>query len=297
MPDQPITERDASGFEITLWSAAARIAGASLWTLSRIGGPALLAWVFIVFDPPAGPALPVIAFVAALVSLVLAGRLLREAQRGVGRVEGDALRIEARGRSLALPLAALADLRPWRIPLPLPGITLVAREAARAPAARLGLEDPDPLLRALAAAGVRSAEEVARDPAVAHARALARWRRGLRIRSAWLRAAFRYLAWALIPTCAFVYTHQSIAFGGVWGEWQLYGARSWAITLVRFWLACVVLAAVYGGACRALASLACWLATRVAPSHAARARRVAERGDTLLYYAGVPALTALRYLP
>jgi hypothetical protein len=161
---------------------------------------------------------------------------------------------------------------------------------------RVGIDDPDALLRAVADAGSDAASAATRSPAVAHARALAQWRRRWRIRPVWLRAAFRYAVWSLIPTCAFVYTHQWIAFGGTWGEWQLYGFRSWAITFARFWLACVVLAVIYGGACRVLASLACWLATPVAPSHAARARRVAEWGDALAYYAGVPALTALRYI-
>jgi hypothetical protein len=296
MAVHPITEaaREAPALELTWWTPAARATGALLWTLTRVGGPLLLLRVFIVFEPPTGPALAVLAFLAALLLLVLAERLLREAQRGAGRVAGGALRIEARGRSLAVPLASIAGLRGWRVPLPVPGIALRAADHGRL---RIAAEDPDALLRALADAGVGAAAAAARDPAIAHARALASWRQGLRVRPAWLRAAFRYGAWSLIPTCAFVYTHQWIAFGGTWGEWQLYGARSWLITFARFWLACVVLAAIYGGACRALASLAGWLATRVAPSQAARARRVAEWGDALLYYAGVPALTALRYLP
>jgi hypothetical protein len=296
MPEHAITDTDgdAPAAPLTCWSPVSRAAGAALWTLTRVGAPVLLARVFIVFEPPTGPALPVLAFIAALLGLLLAERLLREAQRGVAWLEGGALRIDARGRAFELSLASIDGVRGWRVPLPAPGLTL---RTAGGPRLRLGLDDPDPLLRALTGAGVAAAASAARDPSVAHARARAHWRRGRRIRPDWLRAALRYAVWSLIPTCAFVYTHQWIAFGGTWGEWQLYGFRSWAITFARFWLACLVLAAIYGGTSRALASLACWLATRVAPSHAARARRVAEWGDALVYYAGIPALTALRYLP
>jgi hypothetical protein len=203
--------------------------------------------------------------------------------------------VEAAGRTLAAPVASLATLRPWRLPLPVPGLTL--RRAAGGPALRLGLADPAPLLEALAAAGSAPAAGARADAAVAHARARARWRAARRVRSDALRMGFRCVVWALIPTCAFVYTHQSIAFGGPWGEWRLYGAWPWLRTFLRFWLACVALAWIYSSLCLWLSSLACLAATHVAPAHAARARRVAEWGDALCYYAGVPALTALRYLP
>jgi hypothetical protein len=302
MSDQPITEPgapafDASdSFELTLWTPLLRAAGAALWLLSRVAAPLALVWVVAVFDPPAGPLLPVLAFLAAALCLLAAERLLRKAAVGLGRVRGDALRVEVAGRTLEAPAASLAALRPWRLPLPVPGLTL--RRAGGGPALRVGLEDPGALLAALAAAGSAPAAAARADAAVAHARARARWRGARRVRSDALRLCFRWVVFALIPTCAFFYTHQSIAFGGPWGEYRLYGSWwPWLRTFLRFWLACVVFVSIYAAMCRGLASFACLAATHVAPSQAARARRVAEWGDALLYYAGVPALTALRYLP
>ena len=291
-------ETAPESFEVTVLSPLLRVLASLLWLTLRLGTPALSLWIMVVLDPPAGPALPVVACMLGLASLVGAEVLVRLATAGTARVESGVLVVETRARTHRLAVAALGQIRPWRIPLPGPGLRLAGADGARS-ALSLGTSDPAALLGALHAEGgehaAPSIEAAFASPAVAFAdaRARARERRWLRPES--LRFVGRVVVYGLIPTTVFVYTHQMIVWGGFWAELEMYGARAWLTTFARFWLAVSVILLIVSSACRGVSELGCFAATLVAPSLGARARRVAEVAHGVLYYVGVPALTALRY--
>jgi hypothetical protein len=264
-----------------------RVVAALLVGLSRISLPVLLALVMLANDPPIGPILLVqlVALFALLPALAAAaiGRV------GAARVELAAADLIVRRADLRveIPRAAIARLAAWTVPLPGPGLTLWLRSGRRLRYV-LQLDDPAPLLHAL---GDTVAHAALDHPSVvwAHAAAAApRWR--------WYHYGWKFVLFALLPTAVFFNAHQHIAYGGPLGEYHLLGLAAYLRTFAVYWVALavhlVLFASLWRGAAEAAALAAAW----AAPSYATRVRRAAEICCRVLYYGGVPALTALRFL-
>jgi apolipoprotein N-acyltransferase len=132
---------------------------------------------------------------------------------------------------------------------------------------------------------------------VAAAGALATWARA---RSPWRRRWSDRLAkfplFALGPAAVLFYTHQHIAYGGLFGEWYLLGPAAWLRTLALHWATMTIYLGLYAAVLRAVAEAAALLAARVAPPRAAGVRRAVERACQVAYFGGVPLLLALRFL-
>src|SRR5436309_428357 len=105
-----------------------RIAGASLFALSRASLPAILALVVLATDPPVTP--PVLVRVVVVLALLpgLAARLVARAFAAELSVDDDALVIRRRDLRLEVPYRAVARLAPW-------GVALLAACVAPASAA------------------------------------------------------------------------------------------------------------------------------------------------------------------
>ena len=205
----------------------------------------------------------------------------------------DGLLVIARaGVRLEVPLAAIARVRPWRVPLPAPGVTVYLRGGRRLQDGGLALRDPSPLLAALAGAGVAAARTAAADPAIVWAEA-----RAARPRRRWYHWVLKFPLFALLPTAVLFNLHQHIAHGGPLGEYYLLGPWSYAHTFLIYYVTLTIYLALYAGTWRGLAEVATRIATGRAPARAATWRRAAERVCALAYWAGVPALLALRLLP
>jgi hypothetical protein len=148
-----------------------------------------------------------------------------------------------------------------------------------------GTADPTPLLEALHA-------DAATHPAVVYAHARAPW-----TARRWYHFAGRFPLFALLPTAILFNAHQHIAYGALLGEYYLLGLRSWLATLAVYWGTVTVYLVLWAALWRGLVELVALGAAHVAPSRAARVRRAAEITAQLLYYAGVPALLGIRFLP
>jgi hypothetical protein len=271
----------APGWRLAL-AACLAIAGASL--------PLLLAAALLANDPPMTPrALLELFAVQVALPLAAAWAGWRAHAARVG-VEGEDLVVERRGRRLAVPLAAVAGVEPWRLPLPAPGVRLRLRSGRALPWS-LAAADPAPLLAALAAAGVPGAVEAAEG-------AIARW---ARVRAPWRRRPLDRIAkfglFALGPAAVLFHAHQHISYGGLFGEWYLLGRGAWLRTLAEYLATTVVVLVLYASAWRGLAEAIALLAARVAPPRAAGVRRAVERACQVAYFGGVPLLLALRFLP
>jgi apolipoprotein N-acyltransferase len=274
---------------VTAWPRPLRVlagtlvawSGASLWLI-------LLA-VLRATDPPVTP--PVLLWSLTVLALLpaLGAAALRHAFAATVTVGGGTLEIRRRDLRVEVPLAAIAAVEPWTVPLPAPGVALRLASGARL---RWGLAtpDPSPLVHALAAAGVAGAAVAHPTCRWARAKAAAgRWR--------WRHLVAKYPAFALPPAAALFNAHQHIAYGGLLGEWYLLGPGAWLRTLALHWATTTAYLVLYASVWRGLAEAAALLAAHVAPSRAARVRRAVEGAARVGYYAGVPVLLVRRFLP
>ncbi|MGH7787706.1 MAG: hypothetical protein ACRERC_12610 [Candidatus Binatia bacterium] len=265
-----------------------RVLAALLFAVSRAALPLLLVAAVLSTDPPVAPLALIEAVVALSLLPGLAAGLIRRAGGARASVIDGELRLERGDVQIAVPLTAIAAIEPWRLPLPEPGLTLRLRSGRRLP---YGLAGDDLLagLERLVAAGVDGARSAAAHPTIVYAAARPP-------RPRWYHRVGRYVLFALLPTAILFNAHQYIAYGGTLGEYRLLGLGAYLRTLGLYWglvaLHLVLFASLWRGAAEAAALAAAW----VAPSRAATVRRHAETACQVLYYGGVPALLAARFL-
>ena len=184
---------------------------------------------------------------------------------------------------LEVPRAAIDRVHPWALPVPGPGVSFALRSGRRL-SHGLELADPVPLLGALGQE--RDLHPVA---VWAHARAATRpWR--------WHHLLWKFGLFALAPTAVLFNAHQHIAYGGWRGQYYLEGPGPYFRTFAIYWLTVAIDLLLWAALWRAVGEGAALAAACVAPSRAARMRRLVEVACRLVYYAGVPALVAARFL-
>jgi hypothetical protein len=263
---------------------------AALFALSRASLPAILAVVLLASDPPLSvPALiELLVALALLPGLAAAGVELAFAAQVQIR-DGHLLVTTAR-RRVEIPVSALGDIRPWAAPLPRAGVWLHTRSGRRL-SAGLALDAPAPLLEALGEAGCHAALAARDHPTIVFATARAACGRRF-----WRRPLFKLGAFSLVPAAVVFRAHQWIAFGGTFGEWQMYGPAAWLRGAALHWLVTALYLVLYASVWRGVAEAAAWVAARTGPTRASAVRRASEIACDLLYYAGIPALLAWRFL-
>lgn len=237
------------------------------------------------------PAPPLyLALRIGLFSLVPLGlvRLLRRWSRATVDVGAEQLVLQLRGVRYEIPYASLDAVRPWRLPLPVPGFSLRMKSGRTF---RYGLEtgDPLPLLDALGGHGAVGARTPGHPGTrFAQASALARRR--------WWHLALKYGLFPLIPTVIFFRAHQYIAYGGPFGQWQMFGLGSYVKTLVlEYWVVVLTYLVLYAGLWRGVVGSLAFAGAWVMPSRARGVRRAAEWLGALAYYVGLPALILARF--
>src|SRR4051794_26235300 len=114
----------ATPVEMRVWAypRALRAAAAGLLLVSAASLPFLLSRIVLANDPPMSPAMVIRAFLAITALPALAAWLVRRALAARLRVAPDALEVAVGGQSFAVPLASIAAVEPWLLPLPQPGI-------------------------------------------------------------------------------------------------------------------------------------------------------------------------------
>jgi apolipoprotein N-acyltransferase len=108
---------------------------------------------------------------------------------------------------------------------------------------------------------------------------------------------WKFPVFALVPTLPLFRVHQLIAYGGVLGEYYQYGLEAYLLGFAIYWATLTIYLMLYAAALRAPVELLAMAVTALAPERASGARRVLERTAAILYYGGVPAMTALRFVP
>lgn len=211
----------------------------------------------------------------------LAARLLEHAF--AARLARDGMRLvaHARGRRVEIPLDAVAEAVPWRVPLPRPGVTLRLRAGG---SLSVALDDPGTLLVLLGADPDR--------PIVRWAAARTRARRG-----AWYRPLLRYPVFGLVPGAILFRTHQWIAYGGTFGQYYLLGLRAYLGTFAIYWATVTMYLVLWSNLCRLVVEAVTLVGAWAAPADVTALRQRAERAWTLSYYGGALLVLVLRLLP
>jgi hypothetical protein len=281
----------ATRFRAYAYPPAGRIAVSILLALSAASLPAILLVVMLANDPPVTPS-DVMRMVRDLTLLPGAlGLLIRQAFRADVSVENE-LVIERRGVRLEVPFAAIGRVLPWRIPLPGPGCTLQLRSGRRLRDGGLELRDPAALVAALAARDVPAARAVVADAALAWASA-----RAARPPRGWLHWIAKFPLFALLPTAVLFNAHQHIAHGALLGEYYSLGLGSYVRTFLTYHATLTIYLVLYASVWRGAAEAVTLAAAHLSPVSAPAVRRAAERVCSLAYYAGVPLLLLLRFVP
>jgi apolipoprotein N-acyltransferase len=279
----PTGSQVAHEWRVRAWPGWARIAAATGVVSSRVVPPAVaLAWAFGV-DLEPQRALGALLALGLLPDL--AARLLGRAFAARASVTAAGLCVEREGLRIEAPIASLAAVAPWRLPLPGPGVSLRLRDGARLP---VGIEPaPEPLLALLARAGV---------PSLPHPNLAYGAEQRQRVRTVWQHAFVKFGLFGLLPTAVLFRAHQIIAFGGLLGQYHQEGLRPYLATLVEYWGITMIFLLLFASTLRRFAELAALGATWLAPARARSIRSGAEAFCAIAYYAGVPALLALRFL-
>ena len=285
----PVAERIVLPADVIVLPRPARVAAGALRVLARGG---LLAMLVAVALGDAALQSNTLAQIRAFTGLFLlpeaaAWCVLRAFAARASIVDG-ALLFTRGTRRLALPLADIAAVVPWSLPVPGPGVALRLRTGQRW---RLGiaLAHPDGLARALSTAAGTLIATVTPLRAGRYAQASAALARG--------RLAHPLVKFGLFPLLLAIPAfrlHQHIAYGGAFGEYYTFGLRAYATTFALWWAAWAIAVVLCAAALRALIEAGTLAGVVVAPTRAIAARRELERLGLAALYLGLPAWLLLR---
>lgn len=274
---------DVARWSVRAWPGWARGVAALLITTSRaVPAVVTIAWAAGVnFEPQlAFAALIALGLVPALAALLLDRAFRAEVEIGAGemRIARDGFRIE-------VPLASLAVLSAWRVPLPGAGASLRLRSGKRFP---VSIEPAPPsLVAALALAGVAAPAQ----PNLVYGAARREVARRL-----WQHPLVKFGLFGLAPTAVLFRAHQVIAFGGPLGQYYLEGLRPYLATALEYGAITLLYLVVIACTLRVFGEAIALVATWLAPQRARPIRVLVEGCCAVAFYAGVPALLALRFL-
>ena len=203
-------------------------------------------------------------------------------------IAGDALVLDQRRHRIEIPLASIAAVRAWRLPLPKAGMDLMLASGQPWPRGLL-LADPGALQRALADAGSPARIDEGLPTRLARLRAATR--------HPWLdHALVKFALFPLLPAAVAFRLHQVIAFGGPLGEYYTYGLKAWLTGAVIWWASWSVGLMLFAAVLRGVIEGATLLALPLSAAHALAVRDGLSWLARAAYYLGVPAWLAWRLL-
>ena len=233
--------------------------------------------------------LRVFAFVV-LLPLLAAWAMGRTFSAKAGVADG-LLVLDQRHRRIEIPVASIAALQPWTIPLPQGGVHLQLASGQRWPHG-VSLADPLALQRALAAAGSPARIEAGvptRLAGWAHARAATIHR--------WLdHGVVKFVLFPMLPAAVAFRLHQMIAYGGPFGEYYTYGLKAWLTGALIWWASWALGLMLFAAAMRLVIEIVTALALPLSTARATDARDAVSWLARVVYYLGVPAWLAFRLL-
>ncbi|MBX3024290.1 hypothetical protein KF840_05190 [bacterium] len=284
-----------STFEVIAYRRPWRVAAALLAGVSRCG---LLLLAVLLFFPDVWPEVggrldnPLRLFrgVASLSLLPgVAGWLLQRAFAARASIGDGVLTLRRAGQRIEMATAAIAAVRPWRLPLPAGGVSL-RLDAGRRFRLALQVRDPVAFAAALGAAGVADGTSAAAHPVARYAASRAVWRRR------WYHPLLAFGLFGLVPALPVFRLHQWVAYGGTFGEYYMYGLRAYVAGLAIFWGTAVVYLVLYAAVLRAVVETLAYATAWLAPMRLPAVRGAAETARRGLYFGAVPLFLLRLYL-
>ncbi|HYO59985.1 MAG TPA: hypothetical protein VEU50_45230 [Archangium sp.] len=294
VPAEPPTDGEAVAprFQVHAYPLALRIVSSVLLVLSTaLVLHASERILFATFTGAMNPKPPALAGWLALLALVLFGltRLIRWLTAATFSVEPSRFVLQRRGDRFEIPVTSVESVRVWRLPLPGAGLSL-RMQSGRGFQYALQVADPLPVLEAIGRDGSQTSAAVRHPLTVfAHARAMI-------VRRRWYRLALKFVLFPLLPAAAMFYTHQSITYGGPFGQYQWYGLGPYLRTFSTYWIFSTAVLVLFASLWRVLSELVAFVAVWISPPYARGVRRFVEVACAVLYYVGFPALLAWQYL-
>lgn len=230
-------------------------------------------------------------FAAAVLLPSVAAWAIERRFAAQARVEGALWVLDQRRQRIELPLASIAALRPWRLPLPRSGVDV--RLAAGPLWTRgLAMTRPEALRRLLAATGV----PIAWEGRFAAGRADLIQSRDDAHRRRLDHPPVKFALFPLLLALVAFRLHQVIAFGGAFGEYYSYGLAAYLTGLLIWWASWSVGLMLFAAVLRVAIETVVVLAMALRYAHAAALRDALEWLGRLAFYLGVPAWLAWRLL-
>ncbi len=277
--------------EAVLLPPAWRIAAGLLQAIAR-GSLLWMGAALLLLDNPETNRLTQIwTFAALVLAPEVAAWCIQRAFAATLRIEGDALVMEQRERRTEIPVGSIAAATLWTLPMPATGLWLTL-DSGRRWSQGIALTDAAALIDALVRAGARPAlTETLTGRAAAYMRTrLAVPRRAID------RIALKFVLFPLVPALPAFRLHQHIAFGGTFGEYHTFGLQAYVIALLIWWATWAIHLAMFAAALRVAIEAGTWLSLVLRPANAIDVRRTLEFLGRLVFYVGVPAWLAIRFL-
>ncbi|WP_222837870.1 apolipoprotein N-acyltransferase [Lysobacter antibioticus] len=230
-------------------------------------------------------------FAAAVLLPSVAAWAIERRFAAQARVEGALWILDQRRQRIELPVASIAALRPWRLPLPRSGVDVRLAAGPRWTWS-LALTRPQALRRMLAATGVPIAWEgrfAAARADLIQARADANRRR-------FDHPLLKFALFPLLLALIAFRLHQVIAFGGTFGEYYSYGLAAYLTGLLIWWASWSIGLMLFAAVLRVAIEAAVVLAMALRYAHTAALRDALEWLGRSAFYLGVPAWLAWRLL-
>lgn len=277
--------------DVVAYSPSWRIAASMLRITSRGSLLLILAALLLSDNPPVNPLKQMRLFLGLFAAPEAAAWCIARAFAARLRVEKDVLQIQDREQVVEIPLASVAAVSPWMVPLPRSGIWLTLRSGRRLPRA-LQMSDPVSLVDAMVAAGaapdIRHGLE---HPMVVFARARLAYPYG-RLEHPF----FKFVIFSLVPTVPVFRLHQYITYGGTFGEYYTFGLGAYLLAFGIWWMSWSFNLLYIAALARAVVEVLSLAAAVVVPSFATGVRRGLEVTQRVIYYLGIPTWIALRLL-
>jgi apolipoprotein N-acyltransferase len=278
----------AFAVDVVLLSPAWRALVAALRTLAALA----LAWLALDMLLHTGPQvqslsqLRIFGFGVALP--MLAAWIVMQAFRARMTIEAGHLVFDQRQQRIEVPLASVAGLRVWRLPLPGSGADLVLASGARWRHG-LAVAEPSALAHAMAAAGAAVSVPAGFPARLASLRAIEG--------RPWFERPFaKFVLFPLLPALVAFRLHQVIAFGGTFGEAYTFGIGAWLTGLLAWWASWALGMMLFAAALRIVVEAASLPSLLMMPARAAPVRLLLAWLARTLYFVGVPVWLLVRVL-
>ena len=210
--------------------------------------------------------------------------LLDHAFAATAWFEGGTLVLDQRTRRVEVPSDAVADVVPWRVPIPPGGLWLRLKSGKRF-AYGLSLDDPTAFVDELVAAGARQpVRATGADPTLLYTRAKNT------VPRRWYHPILKFVVFGLVPTLPLFRLHQWIAYGGTFGEYYTYGLEAYLIAFAIYWATLIIYLMLYAALLRSIVEAVSLAAAYLAPARAEAVRSLAELAQRFAYYGGIPLL-------